>query len=145
MTTAEAYLPADIAQIHVDESNRGFWEACNERVLTAQQCQACGHYQHPPRVGCAACQSADLAWAPLPGTGTIYTATVAHHGIGGLVDRVPFNIIVVELDVSATRLVSNLVDEPADGVPIGAGVAVVWEQATDDQIVPRFALADNGS
>lgn len=141
MTTAAPYLPLDVAQITIDESNKGFWQACRAHSLTVQRCTSCGSFQHPPRPVCSNCQSFDLEWAPVSGGGTVYSYTVVHHGIGGLRDKVPFNIVVVELDGSGTRFVSNLVDAAPADVAIGARVTVWWDDASAELSVPRFRRA----
>ncbi|MEY2448681.1 MAG: uncharacterized protein QOH79_2157, partial [Acidimicrobiaceae bacterium] len=138
MTATVPYLPLEVAQVVVDESNEGFWQACREHSLTVQRCVDCGRFQHPPRPVCGACQSFDLEWAPVSGDGAVYSYTIVHHGLGALRDNVPFNIVVVELDESGTRFVSNLVDTPPTDVAIGERVSVWWDDASADVSVPRF-------
>jgi uncharacterized OB-fold protein len=138
MTDTRTYLPVATARVIVNELNQGFWDACRREELTVQRCRSCGHYQHPPRVGCAKCQGEDLYWAAVPGTGIVYSYTVVHHGIGDLAAYVPFLIVVVELDVSGTRLVSNLIGIDPTQIQIGERVKVTWEHAEDDQVIPRF-------
>ncbi|HVW43663.1 MAG TPA: OB-fold domain-containing protein [Amycolatopsis sp.] len=136
----EPYLPVGTAKVFVNELSEGFWDACRRAELTVQCCRFCGHYQHPPRVGCANCQGDDLYWARVPGTGVVYSYTIVHHGIGELAAYVPFTIVVVELDESGTRLVSNLVGVPPDSVTVGLRVMVTW-QDTGEFVIPRFRPA----
>src|SRR5688572_10353800 len=55
-----------------DEVSKPFWDACNERRLTVQNCAACSRMQYPPQAACAACGSAaQLEWRQVSGRGRI--------------------------------------------------------------------------
>src|SRR5829696_1546529 len=114
------YIPAEMAIVDINEVNQGFYEACRAHQLTVQRCTACNHAQHPPRAVCSRCHSFDLAWSPVSGRGTVYTYTIIHHPIGPVRDRVPFNVVSVELeDGDGVRMTSNVTDVPHDQVAIG--------------------------
>jgi uncharacterized OB-fold protein len=145
MPDTTPYLPAALAEFDVDEIDAGFFDACLEHRLSIQRCQTCSTFQHPPREACSTCRSFDLAWQQIPGTGTIYTYTIAHHPIGPVRDYVPYTVIAVDLDgTGGARLVSNLVDPP-EAVQIGAAVEVVWDEMTSERTLPRFRLRDESS
>jgi uncharacterized OB-fold protein len=61
-----------------DALTRPFWEAANEQRLVLQRCQACRHFQHPPRTICDACGADALRFEDVGGTGTIHSMTVVH-------------------------------------------------------------------
>src|SRR5216684_7547444 len=61
-----------------DDLTRPFWDAARERRLVVQRCEACGYYNHPPRVACDACLSLKLRFEPVSGRGAVHTFTVMH-------------------------------------------------------------------
>jgi len=137
---AETYLPAEIAQIYPDHISEGFWESCARRVLSIQQCASCGTFRHLPRPTCPNCHSFDYRYTPVSGRGTVYSYTVAHHPVHpALASRVPYNVVVVELEEAPVKLVSNLV---SDETPvIGMPVEVVFEEPAPGVVLPRFRPA----
>jgi uncharacterized OB-fold protein len=139
MNMSTPYIPATMARIDIDNVNRGFYDACKNRQLTIQRCTDCGHSQHPPRPICPNCHSSALEWHPVSGRGTVYTYTIVHHPVGDVADRVPFNVVSVQLDdLPEIRMVSNLVDTPPEGVVVGQSVEVMFEEVTSDLTLPRF-------
>src|SRR4051794_7248793 len=124
------YLPAELALRAIDDPlASGFFEACKRHELTIQRCDACDTFQHPARAVCSSCLSEQLSWKPVGDTGRIYTYTVVHHPIGPVGDRVPFNVVSVELDgAPGIRLLSNLIGTEPEDIAIGSPVRVVWEQ-----------------
>ena len=75
----------------------------------------------------------------MSGRGRVFSYTIAHHPVHpALVDRVPYNIVLVELpDAGGVRLVSNLVDVPVEEVAVGLEVEVLFEDQ-GDVTLPRF-------
>jgi uncharacterized OB-fold protein len=137
--TSDHYLPAEMAIVDVDEVTQGYYEACKRHQLTVQRCTTCGHTQHPPRAMCSACHSFDLEWSPVNGRGTVFTYTIIHHPIGPVSDRVPFNVVSVEIEGGdGVRMTSNVVDVPFDEMQIGMNVEVHWDDISDDLTLPRF-------
>jgi len=105
-----------------------------------QRCTACGHRRHPPGPVCPVCRSSESEWAPVSGTGTVYTFSVVRQAfIGSLADRLPYVVAVVELDgAPGIRLVTNVVDVDAEDVTVGMAVDVVWEDMGPELALPRF-------
>ena len=53
--------------------------------------------------------------------------------------KVPYNIVEVELaEQKGLRLISNLVDCPAESIYIGMPVEVVFDDITDEVTLPKF-------
>lgn len=132
--------PPEMALLNPDRFTEPFWKAATEHRLVCARCAACGTFRMPPAVRCHACQSADVEYAELPGTGSVYSFTVIHKAvIPTLADSVPYIVAVVELDgAPGARLVTNLVEvDPAD-VSIGMPVEVAWDDVTPDVTLPRF-------
>lgn len=120
--------------------DREFWEACNRKELVIQQCGACGELRHPPTPTCPSCRSFDVEWAPVPGTGEIFTYTTTHHAVGPQYeDNVPYTIVVVRLDGTDDILfLSHLVDAHDDDIHIGTPVEVTWEHVDESTTLPLF-------
>lgn len=122
----------------VDEETKGYWEACRRHELYIQRCRNCGTKRHYPRAVCPTCLSDDTEWLRCAGTGSVYTFTVTHQNQSpGFRDELPYVLAYVELD-EGLRLLTNIVDCPADAVHIGMRVTVVFEDVTDEIAIPRF-------
>lgn len=143
--TDDGYLPASFATSASDEFSDGFFAACAKQQLTAQRCRECRSFQHPPRAMCSACGAFELEWSAVSGRGRVFSYTIVHHPIGPVRDRVPYNVVLVDLDdAPGVRLVSNLIDAP-DGVTIGQPVEVAWERINDELLLPRFRTRHDGT
>lgn len=119
-----------------------YWEAAAAGRLVLQRCRDCGRWQHYPRVLCAACWGADLAWAEPAGTGVVWTFTVAHRpGHPAWQAEVPYAIAIVELD-EGPRLLANVIDCPPEAVRVGMAVRVAFEQR-DGYAAVQFAPLDD--
>ncbi|MFK0288676.1 Zn-ribbon domain-containing OB-fold protein [Streptomyces sp. NPDC090499] len=120
-----------------------FWEAAGRQELAVQRCSACGTFQHPPEPVCHSCLSFDLGGAAVSGRGTVYSyemATQAFHP--SFADRMPLCIAVVELDDQpGLKLLTNIVDLPADGVAVGDPVEVCFRRLSDEITLPVFRVA----
>jgi uncharacterized OB-fold protein len=126
-----------------NEWTKPFWEAAKQGVLALQQCQSCGHFQHPPYATCVNCISTDLAFKPVQGRGTIYAYTIMYHtGDQRFVAAVPYASIIVELDeAKGALLAGNLLDAPYTEAKVGRRVEVVFQKLNDDITLPQFRLA----
>jgi uncharacterized OB-fold protein len=124
--------------------NAGFWEACGRGELCLQRCTSCRSWRHPPRPMCPHCGSLDFAWERASGRGVVHTFTIVHRPtLPTFEDRVPYNVVAVQLD-EGVFMVSNLVDcAPAD-IRIGMAVEVVFEPLTDEIALPKFRLRGAG-
>ncbi|HMK62409.1 MAG TPA: Zn-ribbon domain-containing OB-fold protein, partial [Acidimicrobiales bacterium] len=118
----------------------GWWEACLAHRLVMQRCSECGAARHPPGPVCPSCRSTSSEWAPLPGTGRVYTYTVVRQALSAvLAGTVPYVVAVIEPDGGdGTRLVSNVVDCHPEEVHIDMEVEVVWEDVSPELTLPRF-------
>jgi len=128
----------------VDRTNAGFWAAAAAGRLDIQQCASCGWHRHPPTEGCFHCGALDWRWDTLPGTGRVFTYTWVVHPIHpAMVERVPYNVVVVDLDGitgDPVRVVSNVLDATEDTLAVGVGVGLECERVTDTIGLPRFRL-----
>jgi uncharacterized OB-fold protein len=116
-----------------------WFELCRGRRLMIQKCDACGHYQFPPRSVCVECLDAGTEWVEAAGTGRVFTYTVQHRDAPGFSGQAPYTIAMVELD-EGPRLMSRVVD--TEDVQIDMTVEVRWATIADDFVVPVFVGVD---
>jgi len=136
-------LLAELASIGPDATTSPFWDACRRRELRLQRCADCGRFRQPPSPGCAHCGSPRSEWPLLSGAGTVFSYTIVHHAaVPSLAADIPYNVVVVELDgAPGARLISNLLDVPAEEVAVGMRVALAWDEVREDLVLPRFRRA----
>jgi len=71
------------------------------------------------------------------GRGTLYSYTVCYKPAHpAFADATPYNIAIVELE-EGVRLMSSVVGDH-DALEVGMPLEVVFDQVTDEVIVPRF-------
>lgn len=130
----------ELASVNPSSLTQPFWDACKRRELVLQRCTACQRFQHPPLPGCRYCGSSEIEWAPVGGTGQVYTYTVVHHpAIPQLAESVPYAAVVVELDEAPeARMVSNLLDIAPEDIRMGMPVELVWDEVKGGVVLPRF-------
>ena len=121
-----------------DEVSAAYWDATREHRLTVQECEGCGHRQHPPRALCTACGSTEgLRQADASGTGTVDTFTVVH--------RAPRPDVAVPYVVARVRLTEGPLvlsrlegrDDP-ESWDLGEPVTVTWVDLPDGRALPCF-------
>jgi uncharacterized OB-fold protein len=118
-----------------------YWAAAKEGRLVVQECQACGHVQHPPLPACPRCHSTDLGWRTASGAGTVYTCTVVRHPTHfAFADKIPYVIALVEL-AEGPRLITGITGIPAEEVRAGMPVRAVFRDVTDQVTLPYFEPA----
>jgi len=128
-----------IAGPTIDPDSEGFWEGVKRQELVFQRCTGCGDWSHPPRPMCPKCRSLEKEWSPSSGKGTIHSwvtyQEAPHPGF-----KAPYSVVLVELE-EGVRLVSNLVDVKPEEITIGMPVEVVFDQVTDEIVLPKFRKA----
>lgn len=128
----------------VEDHDRGFWEAANQRRLVLQNCSACSRMQMPPVATCTKCGSKDhLQWLEVPGRGRINGYCVQHDTrVAALKADQPFNTAVIELAGNPEiKFLSHLPGVPPGQVPVGAEVEVVFLEVEPGQLIPEWQLA----
>lgn len=105
----------------IDADSAGFWEATREGRIALCRCTGCGAWLARPMERCQHC-AAPTAFAPVAGTGTIYSYIVVHHpAVPAFAHLVPYVIALVEFD-EGPRLPGILLGERGPGVTIGEAV-----------------------
>ena len=127
----------------VEDHDRGFWEAVNQRRLVVQNCTACQRMQMPPMATCTKCGLKDhLEWKEVRGRGRINGYCVQHDTrVAALKADQPFNTAVIELSENPEiKFLANLPGVPAGKVPVGANVEVVFQEVEPGQLVPEWQV-----
>jgi uncharacterized OB-fold protein len=124
----------------LDPLNRPFWEHAREGRLAVQVCDACGHRHFPPSPVCPNCLAADQHWQPVSGRGTLESWIDVHRAYWpGFADELPYRVCLVRLE-EGVLLVSNLAGDSSEA-RLGAPVQAVFEPATAEITLPKFALS----
>jgi uncharacterized OB-fold protein len=112
--------------------------------LTFQRCRACGDAWLPPREECPHCWSPDWDWEEASGKATVVSWVVYHTAFDKrFAGRLPYNVAVVELD-EGPRMITNIVEIPADGDVIGRKAVLAFEM-DHDRLLPRYRLDPGAS
>jgi uncharacterized OB-fold protein len=128
-----------------DAASRPFFRAARQGVLLLRRCHACTTFMSPTggigtplRPRCVRCFSADLAWAPSTGRGTLYSFALMHQVYDpAFADAVPYNIAVVELE-EGVRLTTNVVGCANEELSIEMPLEVTFERVSEDVAIPKF-------
>lgn len=121
---------------------KAYWAAARRHELTLPYCPECRAFHYYPRAACPHCLSGALEWRRVSGRGRLHTFTVVHRGPKDFPLGTPYVLAIVELD-EGPRLMTNLVDVPADPahLPIGMPVEVVFMDVSDTAALPHFRPA----
>lgn len=116
-------VPAEVYRLYLKAGKLGF-----------QRCGGCGAAVFYPRVICPACGSVSLGWETSTGYGVVYATTAVHRR-----DAEPYNVSLIDLN-EGFRMMSRVVDVPAEEVEIGAKVKLKVSRE-EDSPVPVFVPA----
>lgn len=75
-----------------------FYNFCGQKKLMGTKCKACGEILVPPRSLCPKCNSANMEWMELKGTGKLLAYSVVHVAPSAFQSHVPYTVGVVSLD-----------------------------------------------
>jgi uncharacterized OB-fold protein len=134
--SAESRPPRPIPEI--DRDLAPFFAAAKEGRLMVQRCAGCGTHRFPPRELCSGCLSTESTWVEMSGRGEIFSYNVMHQIYHpAFAAEVPYAVVVVKL-AEGPKMISNLVDCPANEIRIGMPVEVVFEPLSDEIVLPKF-------
>lgn len=135
-------VPGDHIQISTDPATEPFWLEAKAHRLTCAKCGDCGHCWLPPSPYCGVCQSQNITWPTLAGTGTVFSFAICHRSPFPDVPDFTYVPVVVDLDgAPGARLVSNLIGVDPDAVHIGMKLTVEWTPIQDGWVLPNFRAA----
>ncbi len=124
--------------------NEHFWRGGANGELRFLRCQDDGTYVHPPAPVCPECLGKNISPEAVSGRATVLTYTLNHQQWVPAPDH-PYCIAIVELEEQpGLRLMTNVVNCPAEDVRIGMPVKVLFE-AYEDIFIPVFEPAGGAS
>jgi uncharacterized OB-fold protein len=124
--------------------NEHFWRGGADGELRFLRCQDDGTYVHPPAPICPECLGKNVSPEAVSGRATVLTYTLNHQQWVPAPDH-PYCIAIVELEEQpGLRLMTNVVNCPAEDVRIGMAVKVLFE-AHEDVFIPVFEPAGDAS
>ena len=137
---ATEYIPGvPLMRPVINHDNREYWEAMRRHELVIQRCKRCGLRVHPPRPMCPRCLSTEKEWAPSSGKGIIYSwVNFVYEKAGYPGIKVPYAVVIVELDDEGMRILSNVVDMNPEDVYIGMPVEAVFDDVDEDLTLVKF-------
>ncbi len=139
--TQETQAPMSLPLPIPDLDSQEYWAGAKRRELLIQKCQDCGAYRMYPKPGCPNCASLDFEWVRSSGKGVVYSYSIVHHPTHpALVDKTPYNVVLVELE-EGVRLISKVIDVPPQEIRVGMPVVVDFEDVAEDITLPVFRRA----
>jgi uncharacterized OB-fold protein len=118
-----------------------FRAALSDGRFTFQRCTRCENAWLPPRDHCPGCLSGEWEWTEASGRARVISWVVYHRAYHpAFADRLPYNVVVAELD-EGPRMITNVVEiEGAEGLDIDVPLTLVV-QSEGEVPVARFRLA----
>jgi uncharacterized OB-fold protein len=102
-------------------SDKAFWEAAKQHVLTAYHCKNCGTYYSQP-TDCIKCNNPQMEWGRVSGKGWLY---------------IPYNVAWVQLD-EGPILMTNIIGCKNEDLQVEMPVEVVFDDITEEFSLPKF-------
>ena len=119
--------------------NKPFWDYALQSIFALQVCVRCGDAHLPPSPVCPKCLSGGQSWKPSSGCGTLESWADFHRAYwDGFKEELPYRTCLVKLD-EGPLIISNLVGED-EKTKLGARLRVMFERATAEIAIPKFAL-----
>jgi uncharacterized OB-fold protein len=117
-----------------------YWDGLRQGKLMVPRCNACGKPFFYPRVACPLCHGRDIGWIEASGRGRLHSFAIAHQSINRAMKvPPPYILAMVQLD-EGPRMLTNLVNVPADPAQLRCEmpVRVVFAKQTDDVTIPLW-------
>ncbi|MEV8566974.1 Zn-ribbon domain-containing OB-fold protein [Streptomyces sp. NPDC051322] len=97
-----------MADLAPDAETQPFWDGIAAGELRLQRCGDCRRAVFYPRSLCPHCFSDRLDWFTSPGTGTVYSYTIAHRAFSPFTGTPPYTVALIDLD-EGVRMMSRIV------------------------------------
>lgn len=125
-----------------DAETQPYWDGIAAGELRLQRCGDCGRAVFYPRALCPHCFGDRLDWFVSPGTGTVYSYTVAHRAFSPSAGTPPYTVALIDLD-DGVRMMSRIVGP--DRVRIGDRVELEITRLSgeDSPELPCFRLRES--
>lgn len=122
-----------------------YYERLAAHELTYQGCADCDAVIFPLRTVCPGCGSESLEDRVSSGRGSIHSFTTQHRaGHPLLVDRVPYTLVLVDLE-EGFRVMADLPGTEPESVAVGQSVEAWFDDIDERLTVLRFRRAGEGS
>lgn len=123
---------------HPNVETQRFWDGTAEGRIDLAKCNSCGFIPWYPRLICPDCQSTDMSWQTMSGTGTVYSFSVTRAG-GGRAwrEHLPFVVAYVQLD-EGPIMMTNIVECDPETVEVGMAVTAVFHDTGEGSALVRF-------
>lgn len=109
-----------------------FWREIPVRYnLIGTKCKKCSTIHFPPRKICTKCNSLEIEFFQLKGSGKIVSYTTIRVPPAGFEKQTPLVIAIVELD-EGPRITAQIVDCCLEEVQIGQKVASCFRRISED-------------
>lgn len=135
---------SDIAALlpHVDDANRPYWTGLKSHRVRLPRCMHCDRFRLSQTRYCPHCGGQESEWQDVSGRGRLWARCVFHQVyFDQFRSRVPYDVVIVELD-EGVRVYSNLADgQQAMDVPIGSPLEAVFEAISEDTTLLKFRPA----
>ena len=121
-----------------------FWAGTLAGELRVQQCESCGRHYFYPRPFCRYCQSRNVTWRTVSGTGRLVSYVINYRPLPPADPAEPQVIALVELD-EGPLISSTLVGDrmPRDVYDVGQRVEIAYEDHPREGFtLPRFRIID---
>jgi len=136
MTAYNKFLPEGIPSWQMP-----YWESLKEHEVKVQKCSACGTFRFVPKELCPNCQSMEVTWTTIAGTGEIYTFTIVRRApTPAYQEEAPYTIVHVTM-AEGFRMIATLKGTDVDSVAIGQQVKVAYDDVTPEWTLLTFAPA----
>ena len=117
-----------------------FVDHLEDNKVMGTRCPACDLSFFPPRGDCYQCQSSDLEWFEVAGTGKLVTYSQWKFGPIGLEDDLPYSIAL--LDYGDYKVFGRIADDlPLEEVKIGMSMKTVANTLSNGQLNYVFQKA----
>jgi len=116
-----------------------FYRFCAQRKLMGVKCRKCGRIFALPRNKCYKCNSTDMEWNELKGTGTLLSYSIVHVATSEFQKLVPYAVGILQMD-EGTRLSGMIRNVRHEDLEIGMNLVVDFEENTSEEWPqwPRF-------
>ncbi len=110
------------------------WRRIPERYrLVGSKCATCKNEFFPQRKFCPTCRrKGKISPHNMPVSGNIFSFSEVSAAPEGFEHQAPYFMAIVQLD-NGVKLMSQLVDSPAESVKIGAPVKLVFRRIAEDE------------
>jgi len=128
---------------HPNLETQRFWDGTAEGRIDLARCDDCGFIPWYPRLMCPDCQSTNMTWETMAGTGTVYTFSITRAGVSrSWKEELPFVVAYVQL-TEGPIMMTNVVNCDPDTVFIGMAVQAVFDDTGEGTAIIRFAPASS--